>query len=139
MGRPVVTHRLAAMSTLAIVLIVVAAVFLLLLAGGLAGAARRREHNAHRYERNLAEADRALEHARAADKGWDRPALETAAREALASEKPNWSYSELILVLVDDRPGVSEDRAHFVASGDGGESRVVLARRESGWVLDRVE
>jgi hypothetical protein len=139
MCRAVVTHRLAAMSTLAIILIVIAAVFLLLLAGGFAGAARRRQHHAHHYERNLAEADRALEHARAADKGWDRPALESAAREALASEKPNWSYSELVLVLVDDRPGTSEDRAHFVASGDDGESRVVLARRESGWVLEHVE
>lgn len=139
MGREVVTHRLTAMSTLAIILIVIAAVFLLLLAGGFAGAARRRQHHAQHYERNLAEADRALEHARAADKGWDRPALEGAAREALASEKPDWAYSELVLVLVDDRPGISEDRAHFVASGDDGESRVVLARRESGWMVERVE
>src|SRR5207248_6274333 len=116
-----------------------AALFLLLLAGGFAGVARWCQHDAHHYERNLAEVDRALEHAWVVDKGWDRSGLEAAVREALASEKPNWSYSELVFVLVDDRFGVSEDRAHFVASGDGGESRVVLARRESDWVLDRVE
>lgn len=124
------------MSTLAIVLIVVAAVLLLLLVGGFAGAARRRDRHAPHYERNLADADRALEQARAADKGWDRDALEAAARQALAEQKPGWPYSELALVLVDDRPGTSEDRAHFVASGEDGDTRVVLARRDSGWVAE---
>jgi hypothetical protein len=128
---------LAGMSTLAIVLIVIAALLLLLVAGGFAGAMRRREHPD--YERHLAEADRALEHARAADKGWDRPALEAAARDALAGERPEFAYNDLALVLVDDKPGISEDRAHFLASGDDGEARVVLARRESGWALERVE
>jgi hypothetical protein len=127
------------MSTLGIVLIVIAAVFLLLLAGGFAGAARRRSHHAHHYERNLKQADRALEHARAADKGWDRAALEQAARDALASERPGWGYSDLALVLVDDRPGIEEDRAHFVAAGDDGDARVVLARRESGWAVERID
>lgn len=121
------------MSTLGIVLIVVAAVLLVLLLGGFLGAARRREHHAAHYDRHLTEADRALEQARAADKGWDRSALEEAAREALAAEKPGWAYSELALVLVDDRPGTSEDRAHFVAYGEDGQTRVVLARRDAGW------
>jgi hypothetical protein len=136
MGASRFVHRLAAMSTLAIVLIIVGAVLVVLLVGGFAGAARRRDRQAPHYERHLAEADRALEQARAADKGWDRDALEAAAREALASEKPGWAYSELALVLVDDRPGISEDRAHFVAAGEDGETRVVLARRESGWVVE---
>jgi hypothetical protein len=128
--------RLIRMSTLGIVLIAIAAVLLLLLIGGFAGAARRRDRHASHYERNLAEADRALEQARAADKGWDRDVLEAAARQALAEEKPGWPYSELALVLVDDRPGISEDRAHFVASGEDGETRVVLARREAGWTVE---
>src|SRR3954468_4760752 len=135
MGAPGRPHRLAAMSTLAIILVVVAAVLVLLLVGGFAGAARRRDHQAPQYDKHLAEADRALEQARAEDKGWDRSLLEAAARDALAGEKPGWGYSELALVLVDDRPGVSEDRAHFVASGTDGEARVVLARRASGWAL----
>ncbi len=121
------------MSTLGIVLIVIAAVVLLLLVGGFLGAARRRSHHGHHYDRHLAEADRALEQARAADKGWDRDVMETAARQALATEKPGWAYSELELVLVDDRPGTAEDRAHFMAYGDDGETRVVIARRETGW------
>jgi hypothetical protein len=124
------------MSTLGIVLIIIAGVLLLLLVGGFAGAARRRDRHASHYDRNLTEADRALEQARAADKGWDREVLEAAARQALASEKPGWPYSDLALVLVDDRPGISEDRAHFVASGEDGETRVVLARREAGWTVE---
>jgi hypothetical protein len=104
-------------STLGIILIAVGGALLLLLLGGFAGAARRRGRQAPHYEQNLAAADRALEQARAADKGWDRELLETAAREALAGERPGWDYTELALVLVDDRPGVTEDKAHFVASG----------------------
>ncbi|HKN93384.1 MAG TPA: hypothetical protein VJU60_03550 [Thermoleophilaceae bacterium] len=124
------------MSTLGIVLIVIAGVVLLLLLGGFLGAARRRTHHGHHYDRHLAEADRALEQARAADKGWDRAVMESAARQALATEKPGWVYSELSLVLVDDRPGTAEDRAHFVAYGDDGETRVVLARRDSSWAAE---
>ena len=136
---PLRVRILAGVSTLGIILIVIAAVLLVLLIGGFIGAARRRERGAPHYDRHLAEADRALEHARAADKGWDRSLLEAAAREALADKRPDWEYEELVLVLVDDKPGVSEDRAHFLASGHGGEARVVLARRESGWALERVE
>jgi hypothetical protein len=136
MGAARSVHRLAVMSTLAIVLIIVGAVVLVLLVGGFVAAARRRDRDAPRYERHLAEADRALEQARAADKGWDRDALEAAAREALATEKPGWVYRDLALVLVDDRPGISEDRAHFVAAGEDGETRVVLTRQESGWVVE---
>ena len=127
------------MSTLGIVLIVIAGVLLVLLVGGFAGAARRRRHVEPNYARRLAEADRALEQARAADKGWDRAALETAARQALENERPGWAYGELSLVLVDDRPGIDEDRAHFLATGNGDQARLVLARRESGWALERIE
>ena len=132
-------HRLRRMSTLGIVLIAVAAVLLLLFLGGLSGAARRGRRREPQRARHVAEADRALEHARAADRGWDRSALEAAARDALSSERGGWSYEELVLVLVDDRPGVEEDRAHLVASGAEGEARVILARRESGWALERIE
>ena len=46
---------------------------------------------------------------------------------------------DLHLVLVDDRPGVEEDRAHFGAAGGDGEVRVVLARDPSGgWTVESV-
>jgi hypothetical protein len=127
------------MSALAIVLIVVAVIVLVFFLGGIAGSARRARLHQAEYQRHLAEADRALEQARAADKGWDRGLMEEVARRAIAGERAGWSYDSLDLVLVDDRPGVTEDRAHFLARGADGEARVVLTRRDEGWVADRVE
>jgi cell division protein FtsL len=121
------------MSTLAIVLIAVGAVILLLFIGGLVAANRRAQEREGDRQRSLAEADRALEEARAADKGWERVLLEEAARKILAEERPDWRYDRLELTLVDDRPGVTEDRANFLATGDGGEVRILLTRQNGGW------
>jgi hypothetical protein len=127
------------MSALVIVLIVLAAILLALFIGGLLESRRRAAAGAGDYARRVAAADQALEQARAADKGWDRAVLEDTARQALAAERPDWRYGDLHLVLVDDRPGVTEDRAHFMAVGEDGEIRVVLVRREAGWAPERVE
>ena len=55
-------------------------------------------------------------------------------------DRPDFPYYGLHLVLVDDRPGVDEDRAHFVAVGEGGgEARVVLGRRDGEWVAETVD
>jgi hypothetical protein len=127
------------MSTLGIILIVIGAVVLVLLVGGFI--ASRRYVAAHEAEiaSNIAEADRALEHARAADKGWDRALLEAAARGALQETRPGWAFDSLALVLVDDRPGIEQDRAHFMATGGGDSARVILARTEDGWALEGIE
>jgi cbb3-type cytochrome oxidase subunit 3 len=126
------------MSTLAVVLIAVGAVFLLLFLGGLVLTLRRQRREGSAQARHIAEADRALERARASDRGWDREALERAARAAIAAERPGWRYDQLHLVLVDDRPGVNEDRAHIVATSRDGDLRIVLLRREEGWALERM-
>ena len=42
-------------------------------------------------------------------------------------------------MLVDDRPGIEQDRAHFVASGAGESARVVLARTDAGWAVERID
>ena len=52
---------------------------------------------------------------------------------------PEFDYDGLHLVLVDDRPGVDEDRAHFVAVGSGGETRVVLSRTGGHWGAESVD
>jgi hypothetical protein len=126
-------------STLAIVLIVVAVVFVLLFVGGLV--VERRRLQRPDFAADVARADRALESARAEDRGWNRQLLDDAAGQALAAERPGFEWSSLELVLVDDRPGVEEDRAHLMAVGDGGETaRVVLTRERDGrWVPERVE
>jgi hypothetical protein len=121
--------------TIVIVLLVVAAILILLLVGGFV-ASRRRTTD---WSRHVAEADQALEAARAADKGWDRELLDRCARQALESQRPGWAYRDLHLVLVDDKPGVAEDKAHLVAAGGDGEARVVLARDAAGeWRVDSV-
>ena len=65
--------------------------------------------------------------------------MEQAARDALEESRPDWPYRDLHLVLVDDRPGVEEDRAHFVAIADDREVRVVLGRQDDRWVAEQVE
>ena len=127
------------MSTLAIVLVVLGVIVLLLFAGGLAAARRRDRLQAGTLERHIVEADRALQQARATDRGWDRPRMEEAARQAMEEARPGWPYDSLDLVLVDDRPGVDQDRAHFVASGPEGQVRVVLGRREGDWIRESAD
>lgn len=127
------------MSTVAIVLIVVAVALIALFLGGLIATRRRQRAGAADYSRHVAAADRALEEARAADRGWERGVLESAARSALEQQRPGFSYDELHLILVDDRPGVTEDRAQFAATGPDGEVRVVLVRGEQGWTAERLQ
>jgi hypothetical protein len=128
-----------AVSTFAIVLIAVGAVIVIAFILGLLGARARDRGQASSYEGHVAAADQALEQARAADKGWQREAMEQVARQALEESRPGWEYRRLHLILVDDRPGMGEDRAHFVAVADDGEARVIMSRRADGWTADRVE
>jgi hypothetical protein len=126
-------------SVIGIVLIVAGALILLFLIGGVIAVVVRSRRQASTYDEHVAAADAALEQARAVDKGWHRDTMETVAREAIAESRPGWTYDHLHLVFVDDRPGMSEDRAHFMAVGPDGEARVILARQDGQWVAERVE
>jgi hypothetical protein len=125
-------------STLAIVLIVLAVVLVAFFVAGLVVSRRRRDRPG--FAADVAKADQALESARAADRGWDRELLHEAARRAIEAERPGFDVAELHLVLVDDRPGVENDRAHLRAMGAGGSARVVLTREPDGrWTHAMVE
>src|SRR3954452_20342400 len=126
------------MSPLAIVLIVIAVLLVLLFAGGVIAARRRDAAEEDTLRERIGAADRALEAARAADRGWDPIRLEEAAREALVRERPEFRYDKLHLVLVDDRPGTDEDRAELAAVGDGEVVRVVCTRRGGAWAAESV-
>lgn len=128
-----------ALSTLGIILIVLAVLVVLFFIGGVLGARRRDRRQAGTYAEHVAAADAALQQARASDRGWHREAMEAVARDAIADSRRDWDYTDLHLVLVDDRPGTEEDRAQFVAVGADGEVRVVLAREGDRWVAERVE
>jgi hypothetical protein len=128
------------MSTLAIVLIVIGVIVLVALVLGFLGTRARDRRQAGSWEEHVRAADGALAQAAAADRGWQREAMEQAARAALSESRPDWSYGDLYLVLVDDRPGIEEDRAHFVAVAEGGdEARVVLARQGDRWVAESID
>jgi hypothetical protein len=129
-----------AISTFAIVLIVVVAVIGLFLVLGFVGTRARDRRQAGSWEEAVRSADAALAQAAATDRGWQRDAMEAAARTALEQHRPGWRYGELHLVVVDDRPGIEEDRAQFVAVGAGGdEATVVLAREGDRWSAERVD
>jgi GvpH protein len=128
-----------ALSTLGIILIVLGVLVILFSIGGVLAIRARARRQAGTWAEHVAAADAALEQARAADKGWHRETMEESARAAIAESRPGWSYDDLHLVYVDDRPGVTDDRAHFVAVGPDGESRVILARQDDRWVAERVE
>lgn len=126
------------MSVLAIVLIVLVAILLVLFGGGYMAARRRRDRPG--WEHHIRQADHALEQARAADRGWDRELIDAAAKSALREQRPGFEPASLDLVLVDDRPGVAEDRAHVVASAPDQSVRLVLARDASGaWGVEQLD
>ncbi|HEX6654356.1 MAG TPA: hypothetical protein VF072_16540 [Thermoleophilaceae bacterium] len=128
------------MSTLAIVLIVLGIIVLVAVLLGFLGTRRRDSLQAGDWDQRVRAADAALAEAAATDRGWQREIMEQAARAALTEMRPDWAPRELFLVLVDDRPGIEEDRAHFVAVNEGGdEARVVLARQGELWIAERVE
>jgi len=127
------------MSTVEIVLIALGVVVLLFFIGGLIAVRVRAGRQEGTFYQHVKAADEALQQARALDRGWHRETMESVARAAIGEARPGWPYDNLHLVLVDDRPGVEEDRAHFVAIGPDGQSRVILARQGDGWVSEQVD
>jgi hypothetical protein len=126
-------------STLGIVFIAIGVLVVLFAIGGAIAVVKRSRSQDATFAQHVEAADSALEQARALDRGWHRETMEEAARAALAESRPGWTYDDLHLVLVDDRPGVSEDRAHFMAVGADGGARVIMAREGDHWVAERVE
>ncbi|MFL5842175.1 MAG: hypothetical protein ACJ77Z_17140 [Thermoleophilaceae bacterium] len=122
------------MSTLAIVVLVLLGILILLFIGGLIAARRHARATEEDLHRRITAADRALEAARAADRGWDPVLMEEAARKALELAAPGWQYDALHLVLVDDRPGTEADRAEMVAAGRDRVVRIAVTRRGDIWV-----
>ena len=102
-------------------------VIVLAIVGYLANTRWRAAEEGSLRERAL-RADHELAQAVAEDKGWERGALEAAAREAYRAHHPGDPRS-LTLVKVIDRPGTEEDEAVFHADGE----ELVLTRRTGSW------
>jgi hypothetical protein len=126
------------MSPLAIIAIVLAVLIVVCIIGGVIAVRRRARLTEGQMREHIAAADRALEAARAADKGWDVLALEEAARKVLADQAPDFRYDTLNLVLVDDKPGTEDDRAEFLASGREHLARVRVIRHGDNWLAELI-
>src|SRR4051812_22007064 len=110
-----------------VIIAIVVVLLVLVVVGGLANKRRREGEDIELRERALI-ADRGLALAVAEDKGWERGALEQAARDAYAS-RHGGAPSELMLIKVVDMPGVDEDEAVFHADGQ----EIVLSRHGGAW------
>lgn len=124
------------MSTFALVLLIVVAVLAVLFVGGLVASGRRARATEASLHRRIEAANAALADAHAQDKGWQRDAVEAAARQAFAARHPGEPIDELHLVQVVDRPGTDSDEAVFRVVGNGRESILTLGRRDGAWVTE---
>lgn len=123
-----------AVSTIGLIALVIGGVFLLLVIGGYFAAERRQRSRERELLAQLQAADRELAQAHALDKGWERSALEAAARQAVAERfGKDAEVQALQLVQVLDRPGVDADQAIFRVQTPDGEHRITLGRAGGVW------
>jgi len=122
-------------SVIAIVLIVLAALVLLLLIGGYVATRRRSEALAGSLLRDVAAANEALAAARAQDRGWDRDAIDAAARAAYTRRHPDGGpITAMHLIQVVDRPGTDQDEAILHVVDASGEHEIQLGRSDGEWM-----
>ena len=124
------------MSTWEIIVVAVVLVLALLAAGGAYARRRQLEATQGRFDANLEQVNRDLAVAHAEDRGWERSALEDAARRAYAGERDGAEPGEVVLTQVVDRPGTDDDKAVFRVGAD---ERLTLGRRDGEWVLEALE
>jgi hypothetical protein len=123
---------------LAIALGVLAALVILLAVGGMIARRRQLDASRGRFDEQLAHVNRELAEAHAADRGWAREGLESAARAAYASERDGAEPEQLTLVQIVDRPGTEDDKAVFRVTAGAGEEHLTLGRRDGDWVLEQL-
>jgi type II secretory pathway pseudopilin PulG len=121
------------MSTGLLIVLIVVAVIAVLAIGGAVATERRTRAREDDLRRDVQDAERKLAAARAGDRGWDREALEAAARQAFAARHGATPITALDLVQVADREGTEADRAVFRIETQDGAHEVVLGRRGDRW------
>jgi hypothetical protein len=121
------------MSALSIVLVVFAVLVLAMGVGGYVAMAGRTRSRDDELLEQLRRVERELAQAHAADKGWDRATLESAARSAAAERFGTTGATDVKLVQVIDKPGTDADQAVFRVQTDDGEHSITLGRTGGVW------
>ena len=119
-------------------LIIVLVVLLVLAVGGVIARNMQLRRTQGAFRERVERANHDLAEAAAADRGWDRAILETAARR-ICAEQRGAEPSELLLVEVLDRPGTDEDQAIFQVDSEGRREHLKLGRRDGEWMLEGFE
>jgi anti-sigma-K factor RskA len=124
---------------LAVLLVALGALVVVLALGGAVVAGRRRRAREPRLVAELEAVNAQLAAACAADKGWEREALDAAARREWAARHPDEEPLELALIEVVDLPGQEQDVAVFRVVTPARAARLELGRRAGEWHAVRVE
>ena len=124
------------MDLVLVILLVILAVVVLLAAGGALAQRRRMERNRGVFESQLDQVNQDLAAAHAEDRGWEREALDAAARDALARERPGAEAERLTLTRIVDRPGTDEDKAIYRVGDPLHGEELRLGRQGGAWVLE---
>jgi hypothetical protein len=120
-------------------LLIVLLVLAVLVIGGYIARRRQLARSEDRFRAHLRRVDEDLAAARAEDRGWEREALEAAAREAWQGQRPGVEPVELVLIQILDRPGTDNDKASFRIGDGTRQQRLTLGRRAGEWVFERLD
>ena len=114
-------------------LLIVIVVLAVLAVGGFFARRALTRRTETQFRARLEQANHDLAEAAAADRGWDRATLESAARRIYAEQR-GAEPAELLLTEVLDRPGTEEDYAVFSVEGEGRKETLTLGRRDGEWI-----
>ena len=118
-------------------LIIVLCVLAILAIGGFIARSMYLKRTEADFRAKLEQANHDLAEAAAADRGWDRATLESAARRIYAEQRGG-DPAVLLLTEVVDRPGTDEDLAVFRVEGEGRKETLTLGRRDGHWVREKL-
>ena len=127
------------MSTLDVIIIVAVVLLALLALGGMLANARWRRRGEPAMEAALDEVNQKLAAAHAQDKGWEPNALNAAARQAFAEQRPGEEVRSEALVAVVDKPGTDQDQAVFRFVTEAETWLLTLGRRGGEWFAVSVD